>query len=122
MTLHRAVVWADHHSAHILRLDDPHPAARTVRSHTHPTAQHGSAVRTEHEFFGELCDELGGFDQVLLTGSRTTLADLRHYADKHRPQVAARIVGYDVVDQPSSNQLVALARKYFVAHDRMSAT
>jgi hypothetical protein len=33
--------------------------------------------------------------------------------------VAPKIVGYEVVDQPSDKQLVALARQYFLKHDRM---
>jgi hypothetical protein len=57
---------------------------------------------------------------VLMTGSHTTLADFRHYADKHRSQTASRIVAYEVVDHPSENQLVALARKYFVKFDQIA--
>ena len=49
-------------------------------------------------------------------------AGFRHYADKHRPQTAARIVGYEVVDLPSDNQPVALARKDCLKHDRMAGT
>jgi hypothetical protein len=55
---------------------------------------------------------------VLLTGSHTALADFRHYVEKHRPQTAARIVAWEVVDHPSTNQLVALARRFFRAYDR----
>ena len=97
-------------------------AAQKVRSHTHHTAQHGSAVRSQHEFYAEVCDALAGISEVLLTGSRNAMADFRHYAEKHRPQTALRIVGYEVTDHPSDNQLVALARKYFVKHDRMAGT
>jgi hypothetical protein len=77
-------------------------------------------VRTQHEFFGEVCQALDGIAEVLVTGSHTAIADFRHYADKHRPQTATRIVGYEVVDHPSENQLVALARKYFLKPDQMT--
>ena len=96
--------------------------ANKIKAHTHHTKQHGSGVRTEHEFFGDVCDPLDGIAEVLVTGSNTATADFRHYADKHRPQTAARIVGYEVVDHPSDNQLVALARKYLLKHDRMVGT
>lgn len=122
MSLFHAVVWADHQTAQILEFDDEHVVAHKVRAHTHHTAQHGSAVRTQHEFFGSLCETLDGIAEVLVTGSHTATADFKHYADKHRPQTAARIVGYEVVDHPSENQLVALARKYFLRHDRMAGT
>jgi hypothetical protein len=57
-----------------------------------------------------------------VTGSRTSVADFRHYAEKHRPHVATRIVGYEVVDHPTDPQLVALARQYFLKFDRMKGT
>jgi hypothetical protein len=122
MSLFHAVVWTDHQSAQVLQFDAEHVLASKIKAHTHHTKQHGSSVRTEHEFFGDVCDALDGIPEVLLTGSKTATADFRHYADKHRPQTAARIVGYEVVDHPSDNQLVALARKYFLKHDRMAGT
>ena len=82
MSLFHAVVWTDHQSAQVLQFDAEHVKANKVKAHSHHTAQHGSQVRTEHEFFGELCDSLDGITEVLATGSRTALADLRHYAEK----------------------------------------
>ena len=122
MSLFHAVVWTDHQSAQVLQFDAEHVLADKIKAHTHHTKQHGSKVRTEHEFFGDVCDALDGIPEILLTGSKTATADFRHYADKHRPQTAARIVGYEVVDHPSDNQLVALARRYFLKHDRMAGT
>ncbi len=122
MTLFHAVVWTDHQSAQVLQFDAEEVVAQAVRAHPHPTAQHNSGVRSEHEFFGHVCDALDGIEQVLVTGSHTTIADFRHYADKHRPQTAAHIVAYEVVDHPSENQLVALARKFFAAREQMAGT
>jgi stalled ribosome rescue protein Dom34 len=122
MTLQHAVVWTDHHTAQVLQFDAEHVHVNAVRAHKHPTAQHGSAVRAEHEFFGDVCAALEGIQHVLVTGSHTAVADFRHYADKHRPQTAARIVAYEVVDHPSENQLVALARAYFLKHGEIART
>lgn len=122
MTLFHAVVWTDHHEAQVLEFNADEVHARRVRSHAHPTAQHGSAVRSQHEFFAQLCDALDGVSEILVTGSKTSLADFRHYVEKHRPQVAGRLAGYEVVDHPSERQLVALAREFFVRHDRMNGT
>jgi stalled ribosome rescue protein Dom34 len=114
-----AVVWTDHQAAQVLHFDAEHVQAQKVRAHTHYTRQHHSGVRTEHEFFAEVCDALKDVAEVLVTGAHKTLADFRHYVEKHRPHVAPKIVGYEVVDQPSDKQLVALARQYFLKHDRM---
>jgi len=119
MSKTHAVVWTDHQAARVLQFDGEHVEAHKVRTHSHHTRQHHSEVRTEHEFFGEVCNALGGVDELLVTGSRTAVADFRHYAEKHRPHVAARVAAYEVVDHPTDNQLVALARRYFLKHDRM---
>ena len=122
MSLFYAVVWTDHKSAQILQFDAEHVQAQKIHTHTHYTTQHGSTVRSEHEFFGEVCAALDGVAEILITGSHTAIADFRHYADKHRPQTATRIVGYEVVDHPTDNQLVALARKFFLKHDQLAGT
>jgi hypothetical protein len=114
-----AVLWLDHHRAEVLQFDPDQAQEAQVRDHVHHTRQHGSAVRSEHEFFGQVCDELAGIREVLVTGSHSAQADLRHYIDKHRPNLAPHISGWETVDHPTQGQLVALARKFFVEHDRM---
>ncbi len=120
MTLFHAVVWVDHQTAQVLQFDAEHVEASKVKAHVHHTAQHASGVRTVHEFFGEVCNALTDIPEVLAVGPRTGLADFEHYAKKHRPETAGRIVGFEIVDHPSENQLVAMARKYFIKHDRMA--
>jgi stalled ribosome rescue protein Dom34 len=122
MSTFHAVVFVDHQHAQVLQFDAEHVRAEKIKAHTHHTRQHGSAVRSEHEFFGHVCDALQGIAEVLVTGPRTGIADFRHYAEKHRPEAARQIVGYETVDHPSDRQLVALARQYFLRHDRMAGT
>lgn len=117
MSLPHAVVLVDHHTAQVLQFDADHVKSQKVKSHTHHTKQHGSSVRTEHEFFGEVCDALAGVAEVMVTGSHTAQADFRHYVEKHRAPLAQHIVAWETVDHPSDNQLLALARKYFVEHE-----
>ncbi len=118
MTLFHAVVAIDHHSAQILQFDEAHVQSQKVKAHSHHTKQRGSAVRTEHEFFGEVCDALAGIAEVLVTGPSTGLKDFEHYAKKHRPETARQVVAYETTDHPTEAQLVALARKYFLKYDR----
>ena len=118
MTLFHAVVAIDHQSAQILQFDEAHVQAQKVKAHTHHTRQHGSTVRTEHEFFGEVCDALAGITDVLVTGPQTGIKDFQHYAMKHRPDTARHLVCYETTDHPSEAQLVALARRFFLKYDR----
>ena len=117
-----AVVWIDHQQAQVLHFDSDPMQAQKIKAHNHHTRQHGSQVRTEHEFFGEVCDALAGIKEVLVTGAHKAQADFRHYVEKHRAPIAQQIVGWETVDHPSEGQLAALARKFFVRHDRMAGT
>mgnify|MGYP000044064270 CR=1 FL=1 len=65
MAFPHAVVLIDHHTAQVLHFDDEHVQSQKVKSHSHYTRQHGGSVRTEHEFFGEVCDALAGVEGVL---------------------------------------------------------
>ena len=120
MTTFHAVAWVDHQSAQILQFDAEHVQADKVKAHTHHTRQHGSEVRSEHEFFAAVCDAMAGIAEVLVCGPKTGMSDFKHYAEKHQPAVAARLMGYEPVDHPSDKQLVALARSFFVKADRMA--
>jgi hypothetical protein len=119
MTFFHAVVRTDHQSAEIVQFDADEVSARTIEAHTHHAHHHHGGVRTEHAFFGRVCDALDGIPEVFLTGTHTAVDDFRHYVDMHRPQLKRHIVGYEVVDHPTQNQLVALARKFFAHYNLM---
>lgn len=73
MPLFHAVVWIDHHSAQILQFDAARVLARRVTEHLHCRRRHCSRVRSEHEFFGNVCDATKGVAEVLVVGSHTAL-------------------------------------------------
>jgi len=120
MSNQHAVLLIDRQHAQVLRLQGDATQVQKFKAHQHHTRQHGSQVRTEHEFFATVCDSLLDIKEVLVTGSHQAQADFRHYVDKHRPAFAPRIAGWETVDHPTEGQLAALARKFFVAHDRMA--
>lgn len=122
MSLFQAVVFVDHHHAQVLQFDAEHVQEKKLHEHQHVTRQHASGVRSEHAFFGQVCDALEGVTQVLITGGHQGLADFRHFVDTHRPQTAKHIVGYEVVGHPSENELVVIARKYFAQVGLMAGT
>ena len=120
MSLSHAVAYVDHELAQVLQFDSEQVLEQKVHQHLHFSKQHGSGVRTEHEFFGQVCDALDGIAEVLVVGAHTGLADFRRYLDKHRPITAKHIVGFDVLDHPSEKQMLAHARQHFVKHDQMA--
>ena len=124
MKLSHAVAFVDHHNAQVVQFAtaDETAVEQKLHEHKHLTKQHGSSVRSEHEFYAHVCEALDGIAEVLVVGGHQGLADFRNYVDKHKPQTATRITDYQVVDHPSENELVALARKYFLKHDKMGGS
>lgn len=122
MTTLHAVVRIDHAVAQILQFDAEHVQAQKIKAHTHHTRQHGSEVRTQHEFYGEVADALQGIAEVLVAGPGTAPTEFVSYCHKHRPQVVGQLVGTEAIDHPTDAQLVALARKYFLKYDRMQGS
>lgn len=118
----RIAVHIDHHKAEVLQLDAEQVTSGHIKEHTHYTRQHGSAVRSEHEFFADVCDAVAGVADVLVLGSHTAQADFRHYIEKHRAALLKQIVGWKTIDHPTEGQLLALAREYFIEHDGMART
>ena len=115
-----AVVWLDHHSARIVHFDAEHLKSERIKASSHHTRQHGSSVRSEHEFLADVCEALADTPEILIVGSQQSQTFFRHYVQKHRPQLAPRVVGYESVDHPSEAQMVALARRFFLKYDRMA--
>ena len=121
MPLFHAVLQIDHHKAQVVQFDVEHSHIQKLHAHTHYTRQHQSGVRTEHEFFSEVCDALSSVTEVLVTGSHTGQAAFRHYVGKHRAALAQKIIGWETVDHPTEAQLLAFAREYFAKYPRMAA-
>jgi stalled ribosome rescue protein Dom34 len=129
MTPHRhyhAVIWIDHREAHVfhfnaadveqlvLHADDPtkhiHHKANSIGS------GHGS---TDHDYLLAVAESVADAGAVLITGPSNAKTELIAHIRQHATQLAKLIVGVETTDHPSDAQLVAYARKYFVAEDRM---
>jgi hypothetical protein len=108
MTLFHAVVCTDFESAEVLQFTAARVIAVTVHARSHATRLHGAFARSDYVFFGQVCDALEGITDVLVTGPQAVTAAFRQHAEKHRPETAARIAAYEVVDAASEQRVVAL--------------
>ena len=122
MPFTHAAVWLEHHGAHLYQIDSDHVVESKVKEHVHYTRQHGSQVRGEHEFFGEVCEALRDIKSVLVLGQHVPQAAFRQYVSKHRPALALHIVGWETVDHPTEAEVIKLAREFFVRQGEMVAT
>ena len=122
MSTYHAVVWIDHQSAQVLQFDEAHVEAQRVKAHSHHSRQHGNDEHLARQFYAQVAQALHGVHEVLLAGPGAARNELRKYCDEQAPAVGRAIVDSVATDHPSEAQLVALARKYFLRHDRMAGT
>ena len=119
MPLAHAVLWLDHNHADLIQFNSEQVTSTKVKEHAHGTGQHQSGVRTQHEYFGAVCDALAGITYVLVAAAGKAQSDFRGYVEKHRTAILPQLAGWETVDHPSEGELVALARVFFAGHDRM---
>jgi stalled ribosome rescue protein Dom34 len=96
-----------------------HPA----KPHKHLHAKSGSigAGRPSEDknYYHDIVEALKGAQEILVVGPAQAKLQLIKYLHAHDQAMADKVVGVETIDHPSDGQLVAYARKYFVAKDRM---
>lgn len=113
-----AVVYLDHHHAQVLHFDAHQVHAARIEPH-HQRA-HGHNEHADNALFEAVCQALQDTREVLVTGSHPVIGQFRHHVAAHRPQLAPRIADYRPAAPLSQGQMLALARQFFVAYDRMA--
>ena len=127
MTEHyHAVIWIDHHEAHVLHFNADESDADIVRATHSPRHLHskagspsGTHVRDEPEFYGELARAVETAQEVLIAGPSSAKTEFVKYLHKHAPAAFERVSGIETMGRVSDHQLLAEARRYFAAADRM---
>ena len=121
-----ALVWIDHREAKVFHLNAETSNSVTVHnSHAHQHLHHkanagdNGHVSVDKEYLRRVVAELASAGAVLIVGPGSAKTELHTYAQQHDPKVAARISAVESVDHPTDGQLLAHARKFFVADDRM---
>ena len=129
MTIHHnhAVIWIDHHEARVFHFS-PTDVERLVLHPDHPTRHiHHKAnsmgsghAAEDRNFLQAIVGSITDAGAVLITGPGNAKNELVKHIDQHAPKLMKIIAGVETVDHPSDAQLVALARHYFKAEDRMT--
>ena len=126
MTKHVAV-WLDHKEARIFSIHPESTEESTIAAplhnihHKHPR---GAAEPKAHpddakRFFHEIAQALGDAENILVVGPGAAKLEFLKYAHQHDHALGPKIVGMETVDHPTDGQIVAYAKKYFKASDRM---
>ncbi|MBS0366530.1 MAG: translational machinery protein [Proteobacteria bacterium] len=119
------VVWIDHHQARIFQLAADGDGTRIRSSHPHQHLHHkANSIGSGHApvdrtFLERVSHALLDSGAVLITGPSGAKDELAAHLARLHPELAARVSAVETVDHPTDGELLALARKFFRADDRM---
>jgi len=127
MTTHyHAVVWIDHREARIFHFSRTeldtlvlHPHNPTRHIHHKANSMGSGHASEDQEFLHRVVESIEGAGAVLITGPANAKTELVKHIHHHHPALMNVIAGVETVDHPSDGTLVAHARSYFKASDRM---
>ncbi|HEX7641608.1 MAG TPA: translational machinery protein [Burkholderiaceae bacterium] len=124
MNHNHAVIWIDHQKAHIMSFNKEDSDEQIVRAGPHAAHVHGKSgppgsghAQEDTAFFDHAVSTADGAKEILVVGPGVEKTLFAKYVAKSHPKFAEKIVGVETVDHPSSPQLLAYARKYFVKAD-----
>lgn len=126
MSHYHAVVWLDHNEAHVMHIS-PDDVEKSVVQPANPVRHlqrkrgsvSGSRQPEDQHYYHEIAEALSGATEILIVGPGHAKLELIKHIHAHDHALVDKVVGVETVDHPSDGQLVAHARKYFVAKDRM---
>jgi len=126
MSHYHAVVWLDHNEAHVIHIS-PDDVEKSVVQPVNPPRHlqrkrgsvSGSRQPEDPNYYHDVVEAMKGATEILIVGPGHAKLELIKHVHAHDHEMVDKIIGVETVDHPSDAQLVAHARKYFVAKDRM---
>lgn len=126
MQTRHAVVWIDHREAKVFHFDRDHADGMTIKSsknfdqaHKHAGTIGGLRTPIDEKFLHEVVEGLKDAEEWLIVGPGNAKDEFAKHVRHHDQLLADRIIGVEAADHPTDGQIVALARKFFKAADRM---
>ena len=127
MSHYHCIVWIDHREAHVIQFnpDDAeasivHPKSKHEHLHYKRRAVGSGRTPEDHAYYQAVTDAIKDAGEILIVGPSTAKLELFKHLQVHASAIAARVVSVETVDHPSDAQLVAYARHYLGAADKMT--
>ncbi|MBV9347859.1 MAG: translational machinery protein [Pseudolabrys sp.] len=121
-----AVIWIDHREARLLKFGLTGSTAEKIHSHAQVPQVHHKAnsiadgrAPFDAAFFDHVAKALGGLTSIVVTGPSSAKTELARYLREKYPAVAKAVVGIEPLDHPSDGELLAFAKEYLRAADRL---
>ena len=128
MSHSHAVVWMDSKEAHVFRFNAEDVEHERIKSHNPFRKVHHKAgvigaghLQLDRDYFDHIIDALRGTNEWLLVGPGAAKDQLLHHVAAHVAWLKEKLVGVEAMDHPTDGELLAHARRFFKAADRMRA-
>ena len=76
-------------------------------------------AKEDQKYYHDIAHALADASEVLVVGPANAKLQLIKHIHAHDHGMVDKIIGVETVDHPSDAQIVAYARKYFAAKDKM---
>jgi len=127
MTSHyHALVWIDHQTAKVFHFNADASETAIVHSthphqHLHHKANSGDSghAPVDRDFLERVAAALSHSAAILIVGPAGAKTELHTHLEHAHPAIAARVSAVETIDHPTDGQLLAHARHFFRADDRM---
>ena len=123
---YHALIWIDHHEARIFQFNEEQSDRTVVRSsHPHEHLHHKANARdsghapVDPSFLERVAQAVMHAGAILITGPASAKTELARHIERRHPDLSRRISAVETLDHPSDGEMLALARKFFHADDRM---
>jgi len=123
---HHCAVWIDHQQAKIFFFDATDSETAVVHAthsheHLHHKANSGGSghVPVDNAFLKQVMQAISKAGALLITGPANAKTELVTYLKTHDPALAARVSAVEAADHPTDGEVLAHARHFFKADDRM---
>ena len=128
MSHSHAVVWMDSKEAHVFRFNAEDVEHERIKSHNPFRKVHHKAgvigaghLQLDRDYFDHIIDALRGTNEWLLVGPGAAKDQLLNHVGTHVAWLKEKLVGVEAMDHPTDGELLAHARRFFKAADRMRA-
>jgi stalled ribosome rescue protein Dom34 len=126
MSHSHAIVWMDSKEAHVFQFNADDVEKQRVKAHLPFRKIHHKAgvigaghIHLDHHYFDAIANALDGVQEWLLSGPGAAKEEFSGYIRVKLPAFPPKLLGVEAADHPSDSQLLAHARRFFKAADRL---
>jgi stalled ribosome rescue protein Dom34 len=120
------MVWIDHQTAKVFQFNADANEASVVHSthaheHLHHKANSGDSghAPVDKQFLERVAAALARSGAILIVGPGSAKTELHTHLERAHPGIASKVSAVETSDHPTDGQLLAHARQFFKADDRM---